>query len=163
MDDKKSPDWVVKANKFMTWKVTAALCFLITLINLIPILLNSNNQQVISSGSDGSQKIAFSIFCKQLEPISKISSILGSDRIDTVCTCGYSETLKSVSQGEMKKAMSTGAGAIDPEVVKVAHASQFAIASCLKNLDVPENAKELTSRFAEVLKAQAEMQKLMSK
>ena len=123
---------------------------------------DSNNQQKISSGSDNQQKIAFSLFCKQLEPISKISSILGSDRIDTVCTCGYSETLKSVSQGEMKKAMSTGAGAIDPEVVKVAHVSQFAIASCLKNLDVPENAKELTSSFAKVLKAQAEMQKLMS-
>lgn len=115
------------------------------------------------SASDSQEKISFSLFCKQLEPISKISSILGADRIDTLCTCGYSETLKSVSSSDMKKAMSTGAGIVDQEVVKVSKASQLAIASCLQNLDVPENAKQLTSSFAEVLRAQAKIFELMNK
>jgi hypothetical protein len=115
------------------------------------------------SASDSQEKISFSLFCNQLEPISKISSILGTDRISAVCTCGYNETLKSVSSNEMKKAMSTGAGIVDPEVVKVSKASQLAIASCLQNLDVPENAKQLTSSVAEVLKAQAKIFELMNK
>lgn len=42
MDTKKSPDWVVKANKFMNWKVTAALIILALLINLIPIFFKDD-------------------------------------------------------------------------------------------------------------------------
>ena len=119
------------------------------------------------SGSDGQEKISFSLYCKKLGTISTISPIIGVDRIDTVCACGYTETLKSISQSEMKKAMSTGAGTIDIDVGKFLKASQLAIASCLQNLDVPENAKKLTSSFAEGLKEQVNVQlkmlELMSK
>ena len=116
-----------------------------------------------SNEDDKLEKIAFSVFCQSLDPLTQITPIIGQNRIDLLCACGYRETLKNVSKNDMKIAMSTGAGFIDPEVVKVSRASQFAIASCLENLEVPESAKKITSSAANVIKAQVKVQDSMGK
>jgi hypothetical protein len=120
-------------------------------------------QIITSSDDDKLEKIAFSAYCKSLDPLKQITQALGQNRIDLVCTCGYQETLKNVSKNDMKIALSAGAGIIDPEVAKVSKASQLAIASCLENLEVPESAKKLTSSFADVIKLQVKVQDSMGK
>ena len=115
------------------------------------------------SKKEQATKVAFAANCQSLKPISQLSTVLGQNRIDALCSCAYDETLKVVTKSEMEIALSPGAGMIDTEVAKLSQYLQLAVASCLQNLDVPSNAKEITSSTAAAIKAQVEVQKAMSK
>ena len=133
-------------------------------VSFLLAFLSSASRPSASSGKEEQAlKAAFAVSCQSVRQISNMTAILGQNRIDSLCSCAYDETLKSVSKGEMKIALSPGAGLIEPEVAKLSQFSQLAIASCLQNLDVPPNAKGITTSAAEVIKAQVEVQKAWSK
>ncbi len=108
-------------------------------------------------------KTPFMSFCEQLPVIERVSSFFGRARISSVCSCGFDQARNTLTVTEMTKALSPSAGTIDPEVAKFSLESQLAIASCIEQLDVPADKKDLTKDIANLLRSQVAMQKEISK
>lgn len=107
-------------------------------------------------------KKSFAIFCEQLPVIERVSSFFGRTRISSLCSCGFNKAKNTLTVSEMTKALSPSAGTIDPEVAKFSLESQLAIASCIEQVDVPSDKKDLTKDLADLLRSQVAVQKEMS-
>lgn len=108
-------------------------------------------------------KKLFASFCEQLPVIERVSSALGQGRINSVCACGFTKAKNTLTVLEMTKAMSPSAGTIDPEVAKFSSESQLAIASCIEQVDVPADKKDVIKGLADLMRSQVAVQKEISK
>lgn len=105
----------------------------------------------------------FSEYCKALPLVQRATPILGSGRVEEVCKCGLPLTVTKLTSSELTTALSSKAGAIDPELQKFAYWSQMSIAKCIERSNVPVDQKGLTKDLADVMRSQAQLQEEMRK